>query len=296
MKISGIARKVATERGVDLTRIRGTGPEGRITKEDVLRAAEEKEKMKAFAPSLRSEGPDRTVFPEKKVKEIIPLTEMTKAMAHHMLHSLQSTAQVTNWEDVDMTAMMKLRENLLSLEDRLGVRISYTDIFIKIACWVLQETPLMNSSLEGEEIKVWEDMNLGIAVHLERGLVVPVIRQAQNKSLLDIAKERSLFISKAREGTLTINDVAGGTYTLSNLGSVGGTPGTPILVAGQMGIIAFGAVSKKPAVVDDRIGIRPMMRFASTVDHRVITGVMHHNFRMRWVRYLQEPSMELLGL
>ncbi|MBU1206959.1 MAG: 2-oxo acid dehydrogenase subunit E2 [Proteobacteria bacterium] len=297
VKVSGIARKMAMEHGLDLTLIKGTGLEGRITKEDVLQALEVKEKKKEPAPPLeKREEPARPLIAGKRVKEIIPLTGMIKAMAEHMLRSRQSTAQVTNWEDVDMTELIKLREELLKMEPALGVRVSYTDIFAKIVGVVLKEFPLMNSSLEGEEIRIWEDINLGIAVNLEKGLIVPVVHQTHKKSLVEVSREISALIERARQETLTADDVTGGTYTISNLGSVGGIPGTPVLVAGQMGIIAFGGVFKRPWVVDDQIVIKPLMRIASTVDHRIISGVVHHSFRMLWLRYLQQPSMLILGL
>lgn len=299
IRVSGIARKLAADYGLDLTQIKGTGPEGRITREDVLKAAEEREQKgkKPEAPRVeKKEAADRPMIAGKRVKEAIPLTGMTRAMADHMLRSRQTTAQVTNWEDVDMTEMIRLRQDLLALEGSLGVRISFTDIFAKIACVVLKEFPLLNSSLEGEEIRLWEDINLGIAVNLEKGLIVPVVRQADQKSIVEVSREISSLIEKARQGTLTVDDVTGGTYTISNLGAVGGIPGTPILVLGQMGIIALGGITKQPVVIDDRIAIRPIMRFASTVDHRIISGVVHHNFRMLWKRYLQQPSMIIIGL
>ena len=299
IRISGIARKLAAEQGLDLTSIKGTGPEGRITREDVLKAVEERDQggKKPEVPRVeKKEKGDRPLIAGKRVKEIIPLTGVTRAMAEHMLRSRQSTAQVTNWEDVDMTELLLLRQNLLALEGSLGVRISFTDIFAKIACVVLKEFPLMNSSLEGEEIRLWEDINLGIAVNLEKGLIVPVVHQADTKSIVEVSREIASLIEKARQGTLTADDVTGGTYTISNLGSVGGIPGTPVLVFGQMGIIALGGIRKQPVVIDDQIAIRPMMRFASTVDHRIISGVVHHNFRMLWMRYLQQPSMIILGL
>ncbi len=217
-------------------------------------------------------------------------------MAEHMLRSRLTTAQVTNWEDFDMTEMIKLRQKLVAMEKTLGARVSYSALFAKIACVILKEFPLMNSSLEGEEIRIWDDINLGIAVNLERGLIVPVLHQAHKKSLVEICRETDALIDKAQRGALTADDVTGGTYTISNLGSVGGIPGTPILVAGQMGIIATGGIYKQPVVVNDQIVIRQMMRIASTVDHRIIPGVIHHNFRMLWKRYVEEPSMIILGL
>jgi pyruvate/2-oxoglutarate dehydrogenase complex dihydrolipoamide acyltransferase (E2) component len=299
IKVSGIARKMAAEHGIDLTRIQGTGPEGRITKEDVLKALEERKQggqKPELSPAPKKEEPAPPAVAGRKVREVIPLTGMIKAMADHMMRSMQTTAQITNWEDVDMTEMIKLRQKLLAMEKEIGARISYNDLFAKIACLVLKEFPLMNASVEGNEIRLWEDINLGMAVHLDRGLIVPVVHQAQKKSLVEVSREANALIAKAREGTLSADNVTGGTYTISNLGAVGGIPGTPILVLGQMGIIALGGVYKQPVVVDDQIVIRPMMRFASTVDHRIIPGVVHHNFRMLWKRYLQEPSMVILGL
>ncbi len=299
IRVSGIARKIAAEHGLDLHLVQGTGPEGRITKEDVLQALEEREKKagpKDAVPQEKPPQPARLQIAGRRVKEVIPLTGITKAMADHMMRSMQSTAQVTNWEDVDMTEMIKLRQKLLAMEKRIGARISYNDLFVKIACVVLKEFPLMNASVDGDEIRLWEDVNLGIAVHLDRGLIVPVVHQAQKKPLVEISRESNALIEKARGGTLSSDDVTGGTYTISNLGAVGGIPGTPILVLGQMGIIALGGIYKQPVVVEDQIVIRPMMRFASTVDHRIIPGVVHHNFRMLWKRYLEVPSMIILGL
>jgi pyruvate/2-oxoglutarate dehydrogenase complex dihydrolipoamide acyltransferase (E2) component len=299
IRVSGIARKMAAEHGLDLTRIKGTGPEGRITKEDVLKALEERRQggqKPEPSPAPKKEDLSSPAVAGRKVKEIIPLTGMIKAMADHMMRSMQTTAQITNWEDVDMTEMIKLRQKLLAMEKEIGARISYNDLFAKIACLVLKEFPLMNASVEGNEVRLWEDVNLGMAVHLDRGLIVPVVHRAQKKSLVEISREANTLIAKAREGTLSADDVTGGTYTISNLGAVGGIPGTPILVLGQMGIIALGGVHKQPVVVEDQIVIRPMMRFASTVDHRIIPGVVHHNFRMLWKRYLEEPSLVILGL
>jgi len=299
IRVSGIARKMAADHGLDLAQIKGTGPEGRITKEDVLKALEERKQGGPRPETLPGPKKEESAIPMaagKKVKQVIPLTGITKAMADHMLRSMQTTAQITNWEDVDMTEMIKLRQKLLDMEKEIGALISYNDLFAKIACLVLKDFPLMNASVEGNEIRVWEDVNLGMAVHLEGGLIVPVVHQAQKKSLVEISREANALIQKAREGNLSPDDLSGGTYTISNLGAVGGIPGTPILVLGQMGIIALGGIHKQPVVVDDQIVIRPMMRFASTVDHRIIPGVIHHNFRMRWKRYLQEPSMMVLGL
>ncbi len=299
VKVSGIARKIAAEHGLDLAQIVGTGPEGRITKEDVLQALEKKEKepkKAAAAPAEKPAAPAPGLISGKRLKESIPLTGMVKAMAEHMLRSRLTTAQVTNWEDFDMTEMIKLRQKLVAMEKTLGARVSYSALFAKIACVILKEFPLMNSSLEGEEIRIWDDINLGIAVNLERGLIVPVLHQAHKKSLVEICRETDALVDKAQRGALTADDVTGGTYTISNLGSVGGIPGTPILVAGQMGIIATGGIYKQPVVVNDQIVIRQMMRIASTVDHRIIPGVIHHNFRMLWKRYVEEPSMIILGL
>jgi pyruvate/2-oxoglutarate dehydrogenase complex dihydrolipoamide acyltransferase (E2) component len=299
IRVSGIARKIAADHGLDLAQIAGTGPEGRITKEDVLKALKERKegvRKPESLPGPKKEEPALPAVTGKRVKEVIPLTGMIKAMADHMMRSMQSTAQITNWEDIDMTEMIKLRQKLLDMGKEIGARISYNDLFAKIACLVLKEFPLMNASVEGNEIRLWEDVNLGMAVHLERGLIVPVVHQAQKKSLVEISREANTLIAKAREGILSPDDVSGGTYTISNLGAVGGIPGTPILVLGQMGIIALGGIYKQPVVVEDQIVIRPMMRFASTVDHRIIPGVIHHNFRMLWKRYLQEPSMMVLGL
>ncbi len=296
VKISPLARKIAEEHNLDIATIAGTGPGGRIVKEDVLKAIESPKE--AAIPSIPPSG---DVIDGKRVKETIPLTGMRKVIADHMIRSLQVSAQLTTMGEIDMTEMIKLRSSLLERENSIGVRISYTDIFIFIAARVLREVPLVNSSLIENEIRMWDDINVSFAVSIgdgirESGLMVPVIRNADRKSLVAISRERQRLMEKVRTGTISLDDMVGGTFTITNMGvfSSEWSVSTPIINQPQSAILGTGAIVDRPAVRDGELCVRPMMAVMLTFDHRVLDGAPVGMFLMKMHDYMLHPELLLL--
>jgi len=289
IRISPVARKMAEEHMIDITTITGTGPDGRIVREDIQKAIETKKEGMTSAE----------VYEGKRVKTTIPLKSMRKVIAEHMHRSLSVAAQLTSMGEIDMTEVTKLRNALLEQEETLGARITYTDIFIVFIVKALKEHPIINSSLIEDEIKIWEDINIGVAVALEKGieggLIVPVVRNADQKSLPEISREVKSLVEKAREGKLMPDDVSGGTFTLTNLGAFGGGWGfgTPIINQPESAILGTGAITDRPGVREGQIVIRPIMTYSFTFDHRVIDGAAATKFMDRLTQLLETPGLLL---
>jgi len=281
IRISPVARKMAEEHVVDITKIEGTGPGGRIIREDIEKAIAAKE---AAAPVEPYEG--------KRVKTTIPLKGMRKAIAEHMHRSLSVSAQLTAMGEIDMTPMVKLREDLLGQENVIGIRITYTDIFVFAIARVLKEHPIINSSLIDNEIKAWEDINIGVAVALEEGLIVPVVKDADKKSLAEISQTVKTLTEKARAGKLTPDEVTGGTFTLTNLGALGGgwSLETAIINQPESAILRTGSITERAVVREGQIVIRPIMTYSFTYDHRVIDGAVAAKFMASLIKLLENPS------
>lgn len=283
--ISPVARRMAEEYAIDITKVTGTGPGGRIIKEDIEKAIEAKEK----APPVQ-------VYEGKRVKATMPLRGMRKAIAEHMHRSLSVAAQLTFMGEIDMTEMLKLRNNLLAQEKAIGVRITYTDLFVMVLARALRDNPIVNSSMIDNEIKIWEDINIGVAVALEEGLIVPVVKDADKKSLVEINKVVGELVEKAREGKLGVDDVTEGTFTLTNLGAFSAAWGvaTPIINQPESAILGTGATTERVVVRDGQIVIRPIMTYSFTFDHRVIDGAPAERFMTRVRQLVENPDLLLL--
>jgi pyruvate dehydrogenase E2 component (dihydrolipoamide acetyltransferase)/2-oxoglutarate dehydrogenase E2 component (dihydrolipoamide succinyltransferase) len=291
---------MAQEQGIDLASVTGTGPGGRIVKEDVEQAIANKGKALAGPPV--EQAPAAREHDGKKVKAAIPIKSgMRRAIAEHLQRSLAISAQLTVTGEIDMTEIMHLRAEFLKQEEALQTRITYTDIFILAITRALRDNPGINSSLVGDEIIVWEDINIGIAVALEGdeflggGLIVPVLKNADKLSLAEISRAAKPLIGKAREGKIMPDDVSGGTFTLTNLGVAGGGYGfgTPIINQPESAILATGAISDRPVVRDGEIVIRPIMAVSLTIDHRVIDGYPASIFMSRLTELLENPLLLL---
>ena len=293
--ISPVARKIAEENMIDISTVKGTGPQGRIVREDIQRAIEVKKTSGVTTAPLKATS--AAEVQGKRVKGIIPLRSMRKTIAEHMHRSLTISAQLTQMGEIDMTELKKLRSTLVAKEEELKTRITYTDIMVFAIARVLKEFPIINSSLEGDEIKLWEDINIGVAVVLEgetgSGLIVPVVKNADNKSLLEINGELKVLVEKARAGKLMPDDVADGTFTITNFGAIGGgyTFGTPIINQPQSAILGTGAVVDRPVVRDEQVVIRPIMTYSFTFDHRVIDGAPAIRFMLRVSEVLEKPEL-----
>ena len=284
IRISPIARKLAEEHGIDITKITGSGPGGRIVREDIEKAIAEKE-----------EAPAARIREGRKVKATMPLKGMRRAIAEHMHHSLSISAQLTYTSEVDVSEVVRLRNELLSREEAIGARITYTDIFVFALAKALKDNPIINASIIGDEIRVWEDINIAVAVALEGedeyggGLVVPVVKNADEKSLAEISRTIRALTEKAREGKLTPGEVTGHTFTFTNFGSHEGRVdiATPILNQPDSAILGAGAIVEKPMVKDGQIVIRPMATMSLTFDHRVIDGATAGRFLARVTELLE---------
>jgi pyruvate dehydrogenase E2 component (dihydrolipoamide acetyltransferase)/2-oxoglutarate dehydrogenase E2 component (dihydrolipoamide succinyltransferase) len=280
--ISPVARKLAEEHMIDITAITGTGPGGRIVREDIEKEIEAKKKAEVTPE----------VYQGRRVKSTIPLKGMRKVIAEHMHRSLSISAQLTVMGEIDMTEMVKLRQNLLSQEEALGTRITYTDLFVFVTAKLLREHPVVNASLIDNEIKIWENINIGVATALEEGLIVPVVKDADKKSLVEISKTVRSLVQKAREGKLTPDEVTGGTFTITNLGALGGGYRfeTVIINQPESAILGTGGITDRAVVRDGQIVIRPIMTYYFTYDHRVFTGAVAAKFMASATQLMENPG------
>jgi len=283
IRISPVARKMAEEHMIDIASIVGTGPGGRIVREDIEKAIEAK-KGEEVAPPADYQG--------KRVKSTIPLKGMRKAIAEHMHRSLSISAQLTVMGEIDMTEVVKIRETLVGKAEAIGARITYTDIFVLALAKLLKDNPIVNSSLIDNEIKLWENINIGVAVALEEGLIVPVVKDADRKSLAEINQTIKALAKKAREKKLIPSDASGGTFTITNLGALGGGYRfeTPIINQPESAILGTGGITDRAVVRDGKIVIRPIMTYYFTYDHRTINGAVAAKFIADLTGLLEKPK------
>ncbi len=255
--VTPAARKLAKEHTIDLSGVTGTGPRGRITREDVQKIIDSG--GQAAPPPAPAATPAAT--------EDIPLRGMRKVIAERMQQSLQGSAQLTISTEVDVTQLIDRRQ-----EVRQEFNVTYTDFIVQACAHALRQHPRMNASLEGNIIHVYGDIHVGLAVALDEGLIVPVVRDVDKKSLKDIAAEAKTLAEKARASQLKLEEVSGGTFTVSNLGMYGVDAFTPIINAPQSGILGVGRIVEKPVIYRGEITRRSMMVLSLTFDHRVIDG------------------------
>jgi pyruvate dehydrogenase E2 component (dihydrolipoamide acetyltransferase) len=291
IKASPLARKIAREKGVDLYGVTGTGPGGRIVSRDVMAFVETREEA---LPEARA----GLTYPERKVAKVIELTGMRKAIARNMHSSLMETAQMTLTSRVDATELARLRERLNVRYQAMGVSISYNAILVKMVATVLKDHPQLNATLSDQGIILWEDINVGVAMELEDGLIVPVVSNADKMTILEIERAlRSLF-DKARSRKLTPDEISGGTFTITNLGHLGIDAFTPILNRPESAILGVGRMREEPVILKhggkEEIGFRQMMVLSLTVDHRIIDGAPAARFLKGLASLIEEPLL-LLG-
>jgi pyruvate/2-oxoglutarate dehydrogenase complex dihydrolipoamide acyltransferase (E2) component len=282
---SPLAKRLAAELGVDLARVTGTGPGGRITKEDVERAAAKPSAVPAPAASKPT-----TPAPAGRS---VPVKGIRKTIATRMHESLRNSAQLTMDMDVNMDDAVKLRTQLISEWESQNVRPTYTDLVAKAAAKALRSHPLMNSTFGETEIALLSEINIGIAVAIDAGLVVPVIRNADALQVRELALESARLAALARDGKLGLDDMAGGTFTVSALGMFGVDSFTPILNAPQSGILGVNRIRDDVAWDGDRTVKRKTMRLSLTWDHRVLDGAPAAQF-LGTVRDLLEAPFRLL--
>ena len=282
--VSPVARKMAMEKGIDLSLVKGTGNSGRIRKDDVERYLAE---MKAPEP----EGAVSHAM-STEVQETIPLTSMRKTIARRLSQSFRDTPHINLVTEVDMTEAMRMRELTEDkLEAKHGIRLSLNDIFIKTVADTIRYHPLLNARLRGDNIEVLSNINIGLAVALDKGLIVPAIEQADRKRLWQIAKERRDLVERARQGSLSLNELERGTFTISNLGMYEIVSFTSIINPPQCGILSIAKTIERPVVKDGKIVILPIVEISLAVDHRIVDGAVAARFLQEIKEALEDPYL-----
>jgi pyruvate dehydrogenase E2 component (dihydrolipoamide acetyltransferase) len=300
--ISPVVSKIAREHGIsheELLTIPGTGTGGRVTRKDIEAYIAQRKTAPAPKPAPAPAPPPvaaPTPAPQpvapREGEEIIPLVGMRKVIAEHLTKSYQTAVHVTTVIQVDVSKLVEFRErNKESFQQQYGVRLTYTPFFVKACTDALLEFPMMNATLQDDQITVRHYVHLGVAVALgeqgEEGLIVPVIRDAHKKSLIDIARELEDIAKRARNKSISVAEVQGATFTLTNPGSYGALIGTPIINHPQTAILGTYAIVKQPIVVNDMIAIRPMMNLCLSYDHRLIDGMYAGRFLQRVKRAIE---------
>jgi len=274
-RYSPLVRKLAREYGVNLQVVKGTGAGGRITKQDLSGYIEGVQKLKI--PS----GPE--------VEEVIPLTPIRRIIAERMVQSIKAAPHVTTTFEVDMTVIAKYRDmNKDTMQKSQGVHLTYLPFIIMATASALRENPVLNSSWSDSGIIIKKYINIGIAVSLEDGLIVPVIRKADSMNLIELARESQLLAQKARDKRLKPEDVHDSTFTITNYGIAGSLFGTPIIMPPHAAILGIGAINKRPVIINDAIAIRQMAYLSLSFDHRIIDGAQADRFLSKIKNILEE--------
>ncbi|MFA6470029.1 MAG: 2-oxoglutarate dehydrogenase, E2 component, dihydrolipoamide succinyltransferase [Bacteroidota bacterium] len=295
---SPLVLNIARTEGVsmsELESIPGTGSNGRVSKNDILTYVREKKSgtlaspsQKIAPPSYSSPKPAAPITYTAGRVDLIKMDTMRKAIAEHMVRSKHTSAHVGSLSEADLTTIVKFREkNKAAFEKREGFNLTYTPFFLDAVVKAIKDFPMLNSSVDGDTIIVRKDINLGVAVALENGLIVPVIKNAEQKNLAGIARSLNDLANRARSKKLMPDEVTGGTFTVTNPGGYGNLYGFPIINQPQVAILGVGAIKKRPVVIDDAIAIRSMVYISMSYDHRIIDGALGGMFMQKVVYYLE---------
>ena len=285
------AAKLADEKGVDLSNVAGTGAGGTITKADVLAHL-------SGAPATASAAPSAAApVPVAALEEVVPMTRLRRTIAKRLKDAQNTAAMLTTYNEVDMSAVMALRSQYQeTFEKKHGYRLGFMSFFAKACTAALKEIPEVNAEIREDSIVYKNYYNIGVAASTPAGLVVPVVRNCENMGFADIEKEIGRLGGLARDGKLGVDDMMGGTFTISNGGVFGSLLSSPILNAPQSGILGMHTIQKRPVVVNDEIVIRPMMYLSLSYDHRIVDGKGAVTFLVRVKENLEDPQRLVLDL
>lgn len=305
-KSAPAARRLADEKGIDISSVEGTGRGGVVSKPDVIAAASAgaAAASSAAAPPASSSTPSPAKKPvpqasvtdsgEREVRE--KMTTRRKRIADNLLNSHISTARLTTFNEIDMSAVMALRGRVKEgIEKKHGIRLSFMPFFIKAACMALKDYPVVNAQIDDDHIIYKNYVNMGIAVASDQGLVVPNIKDADQKGLLQISEEMSDVAKRARDNKLTMNDLTGGSFTITNGGVFGSLLSTPIINYPQVAILGLHKTQDRPVAIDGKVEIRPMMYVAMSYDHRIIDGEQAVLFLVRVKELMEDPAAMLIS-
>ncbi len=294
---SPAVRRLAREYNINIDEIQGTGGGGRVSKVDILKFIESRK----GAPTPTPVGAPTPLVGERVTtplgeEEVIPFTTVRKAIADHMIRSQQTSAHYTTIDEADMTGIVQfVKRNQKNIEEKFGVHLTYTPFIVKALILALKDFPLLNSSLNGDKLHLKKYYKIGIAVHREEGLIVPVLKNADQKNLLEITRELKDLGERARTNKLTLDEVQGGTFTITNAGMYGTIAATPIINQPQVGILGVNRIMERPVVRNGNIVISWMTNLSGTWDHRVVDGGVASQFLHRLVEYLEDPILWILN-
>jgi pyruvate dehydrogenase E2 component (dihydrolipoamide acetyltransferase) len=284
----------AGELGVDFARVKGTGPGGRILERDVVAAASSERQIAPAAPAIAvaPAGPSTPMVETPGDGTFVPLVGIRRTIADRMVHSQQTVAEVTLTAEADVAEIVKLRDQVgAEWEKQHGFKVSYTEVIVKAVAKALREHPYLNSSLTDQGIRLHDDVNVGVAIAVDEGLMVPVVRKADQKSLLEIAHSVRELTERAHAGRLGRDDVGGGTFTISNMGMLGVEAFTPIINWPECAILGVGRIAERAVVRDGQIAARPTMWLSLTFDHRIVDGAPAGRFLARVRQLLESPYL-----
>ena len=294
------ARQLAEENGINLASIKGTGKDGRVTKEDVVAAVEAKKNAPAAAPAkAAAPAAAAPVFAAgDRTEKRVPMTRVRATVAKRLVEAQSNMAMLTTFNEVDMTEVMALRSKYKDLFEKShnGVRLGFMSFFVKAATEALKRFPAVNASIDGSDIVYHGYADIGVAVSSDRGLVVPVLRNAELMSLAEIEGGIANFGKKARDGKLTIDEMTGGTFTITNGGTFGSMMSTPIVNPPQAAILGMHNILQRPMAINGQVVIRPMMYLALSYDHRLIDGKEAVTFLVTIKNLLEDPARLLLDI
>jgi 2-oxoglutarate dehydrogenase E2 component (dihydrolipoamide succinyltransferase) len=289
MPLAPSVQRIVSESGLDPAQIPGTGKDGRITKGDALAALESRAAAPAAAPTVVEARP-----PHER-EERVRMTRLRQTIARRLKEAQNTAAMLTTFNEVDMTAVMALRAKYKDgFEKRHGVKLGFMGFFVKACIAALKEIPAVNAEIDGTDLVYKNHYDIGVAVGTEKGLVVPVLRDADQLSLAGVEKAIGELGAKARDGSLSLEDLQGGTFTISNGGVYGSLMSTPILNAPQSGILGMHKIQDRPVAVCGQVAIRPMMYLALSYDHRIVDGKEAVTFLVRVKDILEDPERLLL--
>jgi len=286
------ARRAAAEHEVDVHSLQGTGKEGRVTKEDVIKQNQAQPvKQAAVAPSVAP------IFTGERIEKRVPMTRLRSRIAERLLESQQTTATLTTFNEVNLKAVMDIRNRYKDeFVKAHGIKLGFMSFFVKASIEALKRYPNVNASIDGNDVVYHGYFDIGVAVSTERGLVVPIIRDADKLSLAEIEKVIAEYGEKARTNKLSLEEMTGGTFTVSNGGIFGSLLSTPILNPPQSAILGMHKIEERPVVENGQIVIRPMMYLAMSYDHRIIDGRESVTFLRTIKEFLEDPTRLLLDL
>ena len=294
--VNPAAKKLADERDIDLSQVSGTGKGGRITKEDVVNFVPPAP-APAAAPAVATVA-DAEFEVGERVERRVAMSRMRTRIAERLLDVTHTTASLTTFNEVDMSALMGLRRQYQDefTKTHNGTRLGFMGFFVKAAVEALKRFPLVNASIDGTDIVYHGYQDIGVAVSTDRGLVVPVLRNAENMSIATVENSISSYAGKARDGKLTIDEMTGGTFTITNGGVYGSLLSTPIINPPQSAILGMHTIQQRPVAVNGQVEVRPMMYLAMSYDHRLIDGKEAVQFLVTIKQLIEDPAKILLEI